>query len=257
MAACIALCCFLFAYYQPKNYKVAVVFVTVMLVSMLEIAEHIDWHIALYRMLSTTIGGVLAVGAAYLLWPRWESVQFPQLLAKALQADKGYLQQIGHELASQAGFHPRVIAARRKAEVRHLNARESIKRLELERGWHRDPSRNAQQLVERAGRLTRELTALAAFLPRLRTDDLPPETYALIEAGAGVLDRLSAAVAAGEPFTGPLPFAPLLQGMAARLEAAGFRHSAAPAAPADLLSHELLYSHFKSITDELAAMTKE
>jgi uncharacterized membrane protein YccC len=259
LAACIALCCFLFAYYQPKNYKVAVVFVTVMLVSMLEIAEHIDWHIALYRMLSTTIGGVLAVGAAYLLWPRWESVQFPQLLAKALQADKAYLQQIGHELASQAGFHPRVIAARRKAEVRHLNARESIKRLELERGWHRDPSRNAQQLVERAGRLTRELTALAAFLPRLRTDDLPPETFALIEACAGVLDRLSAAVAAGEPFTGPLPFAPLLQEMAARLEAAGFRNPMGTAAPppANLLSHELLYSHFKSITDELTAMTGE
>jgi uncharacterized membrane protein YccC len=262
LAACIAGCCFLFAYYQPKNYKVAVVFVTVMLVSMLEIAEHIDWHIALYRMLSTTIGGVLAVGAAYLLWPRWENVQFPQLLAGALQADKAYLQQIGHELALQSGFHPRVIAARRKAEVRHLNARESIKRLELERGWHRDSSRNAQQLVERAGRLTRELTALAAFLPRLRTDDPPPETFALIEACAGVLDRLSAAVAAGEPFTGPLPFAPLLQGMTARLEAAGFRNSAAPAAPAapppaGLLSHELLYSHFKSITDELTAMTKE
>ncbi|MBD0256404.1 MAG: FUSC family protein [Cytophagales bacterium] len=259
LAACIAGCCFLFAYYQPKNYKLAVVFVTVMLVSMLEISEHIDWHIALYRMLSTTIGGVLAVGAAFLLWPRWESVQFPQLMAKALQADRAYLQQIGHELASQAGFHQRVIAARRKAEVRHLNARESIKRLDLERGWHRDPSRNAQQLVERAGRLTRELTALAAFLPRLRTHDLPPETFALIDACAGVLDRLSAAVAAGEPFTGLLPFAPLLQGMAARLEAAGLGNTAAPAAPppADLLSHELLYSHFKSITDEITAMTGE
>jgi uncharacterized membrane protein YccC len=259
LAGCIALCCFLFAYYQPKNYKVAVVFVTVMLVSMLEIAEHIDWHIALYRMLSTTIGGVLAVGAAYLLWPRWESVQFPQLLAKALQADRVYLQQIGHELASRGGFHSRVIAARRKADVRHLNARESIKRLELERGWHRDPSRNAQQLVERAGRLTRELTALAAFLPRLRTDDLPPETFALIDACAGVLDRLSAAVAAGEPFTGPLPFAPLLQRLAARLEAAGPGNLSAPAGPAappptDLLSHELLHSHFKSITDEITAI---
>ncbi len=260
LAACIALCCFLFVYFQPTNYKLAVVFVTVMLVAMLEISEHIDWHIALYRMLSTTIGGVLALGAAYLLWPRWESVQFPQLLAKALQANKNYLQQIGHELASQAGFHPRVIAARRKAEVGNLNARESIKRLELERGWHGDPSRNAQQLVEHAGRLTRELTALAAFLPRLRTDHLPPETYALIDACAGVLDRFADAVAAGEPFPDPLPFAPLLQGMAAPLEAAGFGRPATrtdPAAPpaADLLSHELLYSHFKSITAEITAMT--
>jgi uncharacterized membrane protein YccC len=260
LATCIALCCFLFVYFQPKNYKLAVVFVTVMLVAMLEIAEHIDWHIALYRMLSTTIGGVLAVGAAYLLWPRWESVQFPQLLARALQANKNYLLQIGHELASQAGFHPRVIAARRKAEVGNLNARESIKRLELERGWHRDPSRNAQHLVEHVGRLTRELTALAAFLPRLRTDNLPPQTYELIDACAGVLDRFSAAVATGEPFVSPLPFAPLLQEMAARLKASDFHgtatHTGTAALPAaDLLSYELLYSHFKSITDQITAMT--
>jgi uncharacterized membrane protein YccC len=262
LATCIALCCFLFVYFQPKNYKLAVVFVTVMLVAMLEIAEHIDWHIALYRMFSTTIGGVLAVGAGYLLWPRWESVQFPQLLAKALQANKNYLLQIGHELATQAGFHPRVIAARRKAEIGNLNALESIKRLELERGWHRDPSRNAQQLVDRAGRLTRELTALAAFLPRLRTDNLPPETYALVDTCAGVLDHFSAAVAAGEPFTGPLPFAPLLRRMATSLEAAGAgnestRAGTAASPPADLLSYELLYSHFKSITDEITAMTEK
>jgi uncharacterized membrane protein YccC len=210
-------------------------------------------------MLATTIGGVLAVGASYLLWPRWESVQFPQLVAKALQANRNYLLQIGHELAAQSGFHPRVVAARRKAEVANLNAGESIKRLELESGWHRHGLRDAQKTVEHAGRLTRELTALAAFLPGLRTDGLPPGTLDLVDAGAGVLDRLSAAVAAGEPFTEPLPFAPLLQAMAARLEAAGFGNDpvrAVPAAPppADLLSHELLYSHFKSITDEITAM---
>ena len=258
LATAIALCCFLFVYFQPKNYKLAVVFVTVMLVSMLEIAEQIDWHIALYRILATTIGGVLALGASYLLWPRWESVQFPQLLAKSLQANKNYLLQIGHELASQSGFHPRVVAARRKAEVANLNARESIKRLELESGWHRHGLRNAQKTVEQAGRLTRELTALAAFLPGLRTDGLPPGTLALVDAGAGVLDRLSAAVVAGESFAGPLPFALLLQGMAARTDA-GFGDASAPtgtaAPPPAGLSHELLYSHFKSITDEIVAMT--
>ncbi len=72
----VVISCFLFVYLQPKNYKLSVVFVTIMLVALLEVSEHINWYIAAYRLLATLIGGTLAIGASYLLWPRWESLRF-------------------------------------------------------------------------------------------------------------------------------------------------------------------------------------
>jgi uncharacterized membrane protein YccC len=257
----IAACCFLFVYYQPKNYKLAVVFVTVMLVAMLEVSEKLDWHIALYRLLATTLGGVLALGASYLLWPRWESVQFPQLMAKTLQANRNYLLQIGHELQSQSGFHPRVVADQRKAEISALNALDSTKRLELERGWRRGNTGNTRKLAEHSQNLTRELTALAAFLPRLRTDRVFPETGQLIDECAAVLDALSAAVTGGQLFRDPLPFDALLEAMETKLVQDGHSNSSVGGdtrtqAGADLLSYELVYSHLKNIVQEIKAMTR-
>jgi uncharacterized membrane protein YccC len=69
--------CVLFIYLQSRITKLSVLFVTVKLVAMLEIAEAIRWQIAAYRLLATLIGGMLAILAAYVLWPRWESMQFP------------------------------------------------------------------------------------------------------------------------------------------------------------------------------------
>jgi uncharacterized membrane protein YccC len=181
-------------FFQPRNYKVSVVFVTIMLVAMLEVAEPIDWHIVIYRLFSTAIGGVLAVVAAFLLWPRWERMQFPVRLAKAIRLNRNYLLQIGHELQFQAGFHARVIADRRKAEMENNHTLEALKRLNLEPGTPKAALKKAQDLAFRNARLTRELTAFSAFLPGLTLPSNFQEANNLIEQGAIALETVATAV---------------------------------------------------------------
>jgi len=188
----IALFCFLFIYLQQRNYTVSVVFVTIMLVAMFEISGAIDWHYAAYRLFATSLGGVLAITGAFLLWPDWERSQVRSIIAKGILANRDLLIQLQHELMAQTGFHARIIADRRKAEVSNLAIADSIVRLKLEPGTLKEKLQLAQSISFQNGRLTRELTSLAALLPGLgATEQLLPESILVLEKYAQQLTHLA------------------------------------------------------------------
>jgi uncharacterized membrane protein YccC len=248
----IAICAFFFVYLQPKNYKLSVVFVTIMLVAMLETAEVVDWHIAAYRLIATAIGGMLAVTAAYILWPSWESMQFPTVIASAIKANKNYLLQIEHELKLDSGFHSRLIADRRKAEVENINALESIKRIQLEPGSKRLRVKYAQRLTYHNSKLTRELTSFVAFLPGLHIKS--PDAYSLIEKLSLALEEVIVAIQQGIHFNSSL----LQKEVSLQLDQVRQR-TYTPIldiyrAENELLQEEVIYSHLEKITHEITAI---
>jgi len=255
----IAACCFLFTYFQARNYTVAVVFVTMMLVAMLEMSEPIDWHIALYRLMATAIGGLMAITAAYLLWPSWDRMQFAARMAQAIQFNRNYLLQIGHELETRAGFHARVIADHRKAEVENINTLEAIKRMALEPGTTKKAVQLAQTLAYHNAKLTRELTAFSAFLPGLTTSFEFPEAHQLISECAQALDTIAQAVKEGKPLAELHPqFHSLCQQLKTELQGIEDQIHAHTElvlqAENELIHFELICSQLDTITQEITAM---
>lgn len=253
----IAACSFLFVYFQPRNYKVSVVFVTMMLVAMLEVAGPIDWHIAAYRLLSTTIGGTLAVAGAYLLWPTWERRQFPERMAKAIRANKNYLQQIGYELQFKTGFHTRVIADQRKAEVENTNLTDSVQRLSLEPAHPHTDLKRAQLLAQHNARLTRELTAFAAFLPSLIQEGAYfPEAQQLFQHSANRLERLAEFIETGIRGDAQSDGTVFLTNMARKIQESRSHGSlvAASTKPAaqEWITWEFIHSHGERIAEEIS-----
>lgn len=254
----IGVCSFLFVYLQARNYKLSVVFVTIMLVAMLEISEAIDWHIAAYRLLATTIGGALSVGAVFLLWPNWERIQFPSRIAKAIRLNKNYLLQIGHELEVKAGFHARVIADRRKAELENQRILETIRRMSLEPGISKDAVENAQALAHHTVRLTRELTSFSAFLPGVMAAPEFGEAGKFIDACATSLEESASVIEHEESTDASHDFTHLLKEMEAQIRSVRSQFETDSENYQELgnklLSYELIYSHLESISHEIIAI---
>ncbi|RDC66003.1 FUSC family protein [Adhaeribacter pallidiroseus] len=200
----ISLFCFLFIYLQQRNYTLAVVFVTIMLVAMFEISGAIDWHYAAYRLFATSLGGILAILGAFLLWPDWERSQVRSIIAKGLLANRDLLLQLQHEFVAQTGFHARIIADRRKAEVSNLSIADSIVRLQLEPGTKKQKLQIVQSISFENGRLTRELTSLAALLPGIGSEETFPKAIPILEIYANQLTILAEHIKSERPVVSDL-----------------------------------------------------
>jgi uncharacterized membrane protein YccC len=254
----IALCAFFFIYLQAKNYKLSVVFVTIQLVAMLEVAEAIGWQIAAYRLLATLIGGMLAILGAYVLWPSWESMQFPARMAKALKANRNYLWQIGRELQNKTGFNARVVSDQRKAEAENTNLLDTVKRLSQEPDSIRFKVKNAQKLAYHNNRLTKELTSFAAFLPSLKADFDYTEAVEITRELTQIIDELANDIAQKKPVQKKPDLEVLFKRMEVEIkeiEQMLQKGSGKAQSLEDmLLNYELVYSLMDKIAHELGAM---
>nr|WP_256471350.1 FUSC family protein [Solitalea agri] len=190
----IAVCLFLFFYFQQRNYAIAVFFLTIELVAMIDLTLPYEWHIGLYRMMNTVVGGIIAVGATYLLWPKWEHVKLGHYLSMAIMANKNYLDQVGYELKEKTGFHSRLIGLRRKAEVSNLNMADAFKRIKYEPGANKERLKLAEDLGFYNAKLTREITSFGAILPGISKEFNYPITYTLIDESTNLLNDLAEAI---------------------------------------------------------------
>jgi uncharacterized membrane protein YccC len=149
-------------------------------------------------LISTIIGGVLAVAGAYFLWPSWESLQFPFRISKALLANKNYLERIRFELSSKSGFHPRVLGDKRKAEIENINLDESLKAMRNEPFKIRRKIRNAQKIASLNKEVTKRLSSMASFLPELKDFNEISEASELMDLLGLIMEKLSMGIRKGE-----------------------------------------------------------
>src|SRR5439155_12347783 len=89
--AAIAVTAFGFAFFLRRNYAVAVFFVTLMVVLLTEWAHPVTIGLTVERLISTIVGGLMALAAAVIFWPTWERSRFPRTLAQAIRANRDYL----------------------------------------------------------------------------------------------------------------------------------------------------------------------
>ncbi len=142
----IALCVFCFAYILRRHYGVAIVFVTIFVVLLLEGAGPPSLGVVEERIGATLGGGLLAFIAAMIFWPFWERERLPSLLAEALRKNSAYLTAVLSHWHAGEKANPALIDCKRAAEGANNNAFSSLRRM------FGDPS-NQREGIERMAAL--------------------------------------------------------------------------------------------------------
>ena len=195
---------FFFAYYLKRRYALAVFFVTLMLVTIMDAVEPLSWQFTFARLYATLAGGGMALVAAWLLWPQWEKEQFPKILAPAVRANRAYLAAILTALQTGQPFTGSVIQRKREVERANSLTAASLQRMLGE------PA-NPSALMERAAaltasnqRITRAATVLAVHL-NLRQPVSEPGLALLGATIAESLENLARHIASEPCPAGPVP----------------------------------------------------
>jgi len=160
-----------------------------------------EWSIALARFALTTLGGILAVGAGFVLWPTWEPERLPQEAQAAIGAHGVWAEA---ELASLAGSGPAaaVEAARRAAGVASNSLEASISRALTEPGAAGRDRLEAALVIDAAlRRCAGRLSAMQLDPARLRA----ASPAAALAAWRDWIGGAMRALAAGETALPPRP----------------------------------------------------
>lgn len=88
------LCIFGFYYFIKSNYTLAAGFITIFVMASFNIQFGTGMALMGPRILDTLLGGILAYGAVYFLWPDWQYKQIPLLMKEALQKNRLYFEGI-------------------------------------------------------------------------------------------------------------------------------------------------------------------
>ncbi len=190
---------FLFAYFLKREYWLAVLFVTINLVLITDRFSTVDKNFVAMRILSTLLGGGLALLAARVFWPAWEGEQFPTLLARAVRANRTFLLSLysGVGLPPVASVPKDPLLARRRAENANRTVAASVERLLGEPAGVRENTERAAALSTYCQRITRALTALAVQLPARGKVELPPIVLTAFTTLDDLLERMAHVIDAG------------------------------------------------------------
>jgi uncharacterized membrane protein YccC len=145
---------------RPLGYGVFTLVLTPLFMVLLDLASPGSWEINLIRIEDTLIGGVLALGGSYLLFPIWERELLPVQLARSISALKEYFDKIVDLYLGQAVNSEEVDHARHQANLEVANAATASQRVLSEPIRVRDEIEPMLTLVNFARRLILTLAAL-------------------------------------------------------------------------------------------------
>ncbi len=187
---------FFFAYFVRPRYGLAIFFVTINLVLITETLSRVHQDFMIVRVLSTLLGGGLALVAARIFWPLWEGEKFPNLLSAAIRANLIFLQSMAPRVDSDAAEQINPMMAKRRAENANRYVAASVERLLGEPSSRQEMPERAAALATYNQRVTRALTALAVHLPEDGQAETPA-IRAMSQEVVAALEDLARAIEAG------------------------------------------------------------
>ena len=146
-----------------RKYAYAIVFLTVVIMLLLGLADPDPWIDIRDRIIDTVSGAAVALVTAYLLWPQWEHERLTPRLREALRVNGTYLEAALALLAGTATLDD-VLAPRRLAEIATGNAEAAFQRMLAEPRAQRRNIGQAFACITHLRRLNRHITALVAHL---------------------------------------------------------------------------------------------
>ncbi len=153
-----------FAYFQKRNYALAVVFITLMVVLLTESRHPATLAFTMERMGSTLGGGLLALGAALIFWPVWERDRFPAIMAKALEANLAYLKLTLNYLHHGSKYDDALMIAGQAAESANSHAFSSLRRMIGDPKNRQAGLQQAAALANSNQRITQALSVIVLHL---------------------------------------------------------------------------------------------
>ncbi len=182
---------FLFGYFLKRNYALAVVFITLMVVLMTESHQTVTMAFTLERMGATLAGGLLALGAAWVFWPMWERGRFPAIFTKSLTTNRAYLNLILDHLRDGTREDDSITKARHAVEAANSEAFSSLRRMIGDPKNQQEGLQQSAALANGNQRIIHALSAIALHLDSRRS--LYPESLDRIaELGDTALETLIA-----------------------------------------------------------------
>ena len=182
-----------FGFFLKRNYAVAVFCVTIFVVLLTESVGPITVAFTVERLISTVAGGALALGAALMFWPAWERDRLPRVLAKAMRANRAYLDVLARRLTEGGGYDAGAITAKRAAETANSEVFSSLERMIGDPKNQQERLEQAAALANGNQRLTRAFTVIALQL-KPGAPLLHPAVGAFTRIGDDVLDALAASL---------------------------------------------------------------
>ena len=87
-----------FFYWLKTNYSVAVIFITMFVLSAFNlVAADAGFHIMIPRLINTLTGAFISFMVIRFVWPGWQYKRMPGIISKALKMNMAYLQAIAGE----------------------------------------------------------------------------------------------------------------------------------------------------------------
>jgi hypothetical protein len=148
-----------------RNYGYGITFLTPIVILLIAQASLDPWVDLAERVGYTLAGALLALAAAYLLWPQWERDQLRDRLQRVLQALQRYLDGVLQGLAGTAVSPETLAALRRQAELGLANADAGFLRMRAEPGDRAELLGVAFALLVYLRRLCRHTIALSLQQP--------------------------------------------------------------------------------------------
>lgn len=164
----------LFSYLVKRRYAVAVFFITLVVVLLVEAHQPVTLAFTAERMGCTLGGGMLALGAALLFWPVWERGRFPKIISAAMAANLRYFQAVVDRLRDGGPHDEQMMDLKQDAESANAEAFSSLRRMSSDPQIHREGLEQAAALANGNQRVTNALSVIAIHLNDQRTRH--PET---------------------------------------------------------------------------------
>ena len=186
--------------FQRTKYWVMVIFLTAYLLILFAFLKQEYLGVIRERVTDTLLGCALALGTAYLLFPRWESDQLPELLAATLRANLAYLRQLADRLAGREVPAVTYRLLRKDVYVASANLAAAFQRMLSEpRRTRRHPT-EIHQFVVLNHILSANISALTTSLTEADTlPTLPADSRRALTSAQAALGRSLTRLAALPP----------------------------------------------------------
>jgi uncharacterized membrane protein YccC len=194
--ALLAATAFFFGFFLRRNYGVAVIYITLFVVLLMESSGPVGVEVAFERLAFTGAGGALALVGALVFWPQWERSRFPALLSGAMLANRDFLLVLLPRLeAGRAAYDQEVVRAKKRTERANSATFQSLQRMFADPQNRRAGVERAAVLANGNQRLTRVLNVLMLNLTPEAPPVLVPELRLFGRCAARALETLASAAA--------------------------------------------------------------
>lgn len=154
-----------------RNYKAAAAFITINIIFVYSLMRPNAFTVIEYRMLDTVIGSALAFLGNSFLWPTFEYAGIKKFISSSIEANKGYLSEIGNYYEKKGKLPTSYKLARKQAFLAIGNLSAAFQRMSQEPESRQKNLEETYKVVTLNQEFLSSAASLGAFITTHRTTE--------------------------------------------------------------------------------------